>query len=414
MEVESMTGSSGSLRRWGLVVLSGGMVMGLSLGIRQAQGLFMLPMAIDLGWSRESLGFAFAVQNLVWGATQPLIGMLADRFDSAKVILVGIAVYALGLVAMANSHGVLEFTLSSGLLVGVGLSGTAFAIIYGAVGKIVPPEQRPWAIGAVGAIGGLVQFVVVPLIQFLLDDFAWSRTFVILCVMFLALCPLALWLRTATALAPVQASEKSMRGTIADAFKHSGFWLLNLGFMACGFQLAFIAGHLPSYFIDQGLPLHVGGAAIALISLANVAGTFVFGYLGGPVFRRKYLLSFIYFARAGSMVLFLLVPLSPLSAYLFAAAMGFLWLGTVPLTSGLVGQIFGARYVTTLFGFVFLGHQIGAFLGIWLAGAVFDATKSYSLIWWVSIALGVIAGLLHLPVRDHAVVSERALEAVPT
>ncbi|WP_375411733.1 MFS transporter [uncultured Bradyrhizobium sp.] len=388
--------------------------MGLSLGIRQSQGLFMLPMAIDLGWSRESLGFAFAVQNLVWGITQPLAGIFADRFDSARVILVGVVVYALGLVAMANSHAVSEFTLSSGLLVGVGLSGTAFAVIYGAVGKIVPPDHRPWAIGAVGALGGLVQFLVVPLIQFLLDEFAWSRTFVILCVIFLALCPLAWFMRTRAALAPVEASEKSMGRSIADAFRNSSFWLLNLGFLACGFQLAFIAGHLPSYLIDQGMDLHVSGAAIALISLANVAGTFVFGYLGGSVFRRKYLLSFIYFARAAAMVLFLLVPLSPLTAYLFAATMGFLWLGTVPLTSGLVGQIFGARYVTTLFGFVFLGHQIGAFLGIWLAGAVFDATKSYSQIWWLSILLGVIAGLLHLPVNDKAVVRERSLEAVPT
>jgi len=409
-----MSGNRGVMGRWGLLVLSGGLIMGLSLGIRQAQGLFMLPMAIDLGWSRESLGFAFAVQNLVWGITQPFIGMLADRYDSAKVILFGIVVYAVGLVAMANSHGVSEFTLTSGVLVGVGLSGTAFAIVYGAVGKIVPPEQRPWAIGAVGAIGGLVQFLVVPLIQFFLDQFAWSRTFVILCVLFLALCPLALWLRTATtAPTPGESSKTLMTAAMAEAFRHRSFWLLNLGFLACGFQLAFIAGHLPSYFIDQGLDLHVGGAAIALISLSNVLGTFVFGYLGGSVFRRKYLLAFIYFARAAAMVLFLMIPLSPATAYLFAAAMGFLWLGTVPLTSGLVGQIFGTRYVTTLFGFVFLGHQLGAFLGIWLAGAVFDATKSYSQIWWVSIALGVIAGLLHLPVNDKAAVREPALEAVP-
>ena len=409
-----MTATKGIVGRWGLLILAGGLVMGVSLGIRQAQGLFMLPMSLDLGWTREAIGFSFALQNLVWGITQPLIGMLADRYDSAKVIVMGIGVYALGLLAMAHSSAVSEFTLSSGILVGIGLSGTAFAIVYGAVGKLVPADQRPWAIGAVGAIGGLVQFLVVPLIQYLLDGFAWSSTFVILCVLFLALVPLVWWMRSGPTSPPVEASDRTMMESIGDALRHRGFWLLNLGFMACGFQLAFIAGHLPSYLIDQGLGLQVGGAAIALISLANVFGTFLFGYLGGSVFRRKYLLSLIYFARAAAMVLFLLVPLSPLSAYLFAATMGFLWLGTVPLTSGLVAQIFGARYVTTLFGFVFLGHQIGAFLGIWLAGAVFDATRSYSNIWWLSVLLGVAAGLLHLPVNDTSIVREPTRKAVPT
>jgi MFS family permease len=407
-----MGGNSAIFNRWTSVVLAGGIIMGLSLGIRQAQGLFMLPITIDLGWTREFLGFSFAVQNLVWGLVQPLTGIIADRFDSARVIVFGIVIYALGLVAMAYSQGALEFSLSTGVLVGAGLAGTAFAVIYGAVGKIVPPEHRPWAIGAVGAIGGLVQFLVVPLIQLLLDQYAWSPTLVILGVAFLVMLPLSALLRTSGVPIAADAGETSIRKAIGGAFRNGAFWWLNLGFMACGFQLAFIAGHLPSYLIDQGLPSYVGGAAIALISLANVFGTFAFGYLGGSRFRRKYLLSFIYFARSVSIALFLLLPLSPITVYGFAIAMGLLWLGTVPLTSGLIGQIFGTKYVTTLFGFVFFGHQIGAFLGIWLAGAVFDATKSYSQIWWLAIALGAIAGLLHLPVRDKPLFGGPMLKAV--
>ncbi|GGE82342.1 MFS transporter [Stappia taiwanensis] len=404
---------NGVLGRWGLLVLAGGSIMGLSLGIRQSQGLFMLPVTMSMDWSIEDVGFAFALQNLVWGLTQPVTGMAADRFGPAKVIVFGVLIYAAGLLAMAYAPDFLIFSFNAGVLVGIGLAGTAFGVIYGAVSKIVPPGDRAWAIGAVGAIGGLVQFLIVPFVHQLLNSQNWDGTFLVLAVLFAALCPLAWFLRAKGSDEVAGHGELSMWAAISEAFRHSGFWFLNLGFMACGFQLAFLAGHIPPYLVDQGLPLSVGGTAIALISLTNVAGTFVFGYVGGSIFRRKYTLTFLYVCRVVAMIAFITLPLTPISTYLFAAVMGFLWLGTVPLTSGLVGQIFGTRYLTTLFGFVFFGHQLGAFFGIWMAGYVFDTTGSYSYIWWFSIGIGVLAAVLHMPINDREVARPKAAEAVP-
>ncbi len=410
-----MSNVTGIVRRWGLLVLAGGLIMGLSLGIRQSQGLFMLPISMGMSWSIEEVGFAFAIQNLVWGLTQPFTGMLADRFGSARVILFGVLIYAAGLVAMANSPELTLFNINAGVLIGVGLAGTAFGVVYGAVSKIVPHADSAWAIGAVGAIGGLVQFLVVPLVHQLLNSHAWDGTLIVLGVLFAVLGPLAFLLRTKRADESVDNhGDQSMSDAISEAFRHNGFWLLNLGFMACGFQLAFLAGHVPAYLVDRGLPLSVGGTAIALISLTNIAGTFVFGYVGGSIFRRKYTLSFLYFCRIAAMITFITVPLSPVSTYIFAAVIGFLWLGTVPLTSGLVAQIFGTKYLTTLFGFVFFGHQLGAFLGIWLAGYVFDTTGSYNLIWWVAIAAGAIAALVHMPINDRVVMRTKTTEAYST
>lgn len=405
--------SNGALRRWGLLVLAGGIVMGLSLGTRQSQALFMLPVSMGLDWAIEDVGFAFALQNLIWGLTQPLTGMIADRFGPARVIFVGVLLYAAGLFAMAQAYDLLLFNLNAGVLAGVGLAGTAFGIIYSAVSKIVPPKDRPWAIGAVGAIGATVQFLVVPFVHEMLNTRAWDGTFLVLAVLLLAVCPLAWLLRIRGAEEAAGPDAPTMGAALCEALRHRGFWLLLLGFTASGFQLAFLSGNVPSYLVDRGVPLSVAGTAIALISLTNIVGAFVFGYVGGPVFRRKYTLAFLYTCRTLAMIAFISVPLTPVSTYLFAGMIGFLWLGSVPLTVGLIGQIFGGRYLTTLFGFAFLGHQLGAFFGIWLAGSVFDATGSYSSIWWLSIGAGALAALLHMPINDRQLARHTSIEAVP-
>jgi predicted MFS family arabinose efflux permease len=376
--------------------------MGVSLGARHVQGLFLLPMTADRGWSREAFGFALAMQNLVWGLAQPFTGMIADRFGSVRVLLGGLLLYATGLCLMSLADSPTAFTLSAGLLVGVALSATSFAVVYGALGRIVPASRRSWALGLAGAFGGLGQFLMVPGTQSLLNAFGWAVALVLLAVVCACLLPLAFALREDPAHALDNEPAQSMAAAIREALAHRGFWLLNLGFLACGFQLAFIASHLPAYLLDQGLHPRTAVIALSLIALANVAGTYLCGYLGG-LYRRKYLLSGIYLLRALAMALFVLLPLTEPSVYAFAFVMGLIWLGTVPLTTGLVAQVFGVRYLATLFGFVFFGHQLGAFFGVWLGGHVFDATRSYDAIWLGSIMLGVAAALLHWPIDDAQV-----------
>ncbi len=389
-------------RRPWVYVVAGGLVMGLALGIRHATGIFQIPMTMSNGWTREVFGFSIAVQNLVWGLAQPLTGMLADRFGSLRVILAGLIFYAAGLALMSIATTPLAFTLSAGLCLGIALSGTSFGVIYGALSRMVPPDRRSWALGLAGAVGGFGQFAMVPLTQGLIDSLTWSGALLALavtCAMFL---PLALSMRQSTSTTAAHGADQTMREALAEAFRHRGFWLLNLGFLACGFQLAFIASHLPAYLLDKGMSGNAAVAGLAIIALSNVAGTYCCGLLGG-LYRRKYLLSGIYLVRSMVMALFVLLPLSTWSLYLFCAAMGFIWLGTVPLTNGLVSQVFGVKYITTLFGFVFFGHQLGAFFGVWLGGYVFDVTKSYDLIWFIGIALGVIAATLHFPINDQEV-----------
>ncbi len=382
------------------LVLAGGTIMGLALGIRHVQGLFLVPITGDHGWTRETFAFAIAVQNLVWGIAQPFTGMIADRFGSVRVIVAGIAFYALGLVLMAQAATPLAFTLSAGICIGIALSGTAFGAIYGALSRIVPPARRSWALGLAGAVGGVGQFAMVPLAQGLLSTIGWFATLIVLGGAVAALLPLALPLRDRQAPVAVAASQQTLRHALGEAFSHRGFWLLTAGFLTCGFQLAFIASHLPAYLLDHGLAANHGMASLAIIALTNIFGTYLCGHLGG-LFRRKYLLAGIYLARSGAMALFFLLPVTPLSVYAFSAAMGLVWLGTVPLTTGLVSQVFGVRYVSTLFGFVFFGHQVGSFLGVWLGGYIFDATRSYDLMWTLGVGLGVLAAALHWPIDDR-------------
>lgn len=388
-------------------VLCGGIIMGLALGMRHVQGLFMLPMTSERSWGREDFALAIALQNLAWGVMQPFTGMLADRYGSRRVLLGGCGLYALGLYLMAHAGSSTQLALSGGLLIGMALAGTSFATVYGALNRLVPVPRRSWALGLAGAVAGVGQFAMVPAAQGLIGSVGWMGALVVVaCVIALA-APLALPLDDSAAVASPSAGHAageaaSMGAAIREAMGHRGFWLLNAGFFACGFQLAFIAGHFPAYLLDQGFPANVGVAALAIVALANVAGTYLCGQLGTQ-FRRKHLLAYLYLARAAAMALFIAVPLSEASVYAFACVMGMTWLGTVPLTNGLVSQVFGVRYISTLFGFVFVGHQLGGFLGVWLGGVVYDATHSYQLVWLAAVAVGLAAAALHWPIDDRAV-----------
>ena len=382
-------------------VICGGIIMGLALGVRHVQGLFMLPMTAAHDWSREDFALAIALQNLVWGVAQPITGMVADRFGSRRVLVGGCLLYGAGLYLMAHAASRLELALTGGVLIGMALAGTAFGTVYGALSRIVAPQRRGWAMGVAGAVGGVGQFAMVPAAQGLIGQLGWLAALVVLALVLAMSAPLAAPLDDS---AGPHGPALPLRAVVAAALSHRGFWLLNLGFLACGFQLAFIAGHLPAYLADKGFSANTGVIALAIVALSNVAGNYACGRLGS-LYRRKRLLAYLYLVRSLAMLLFLVVPVSTASVYVFAAAMGLTWLGTVPLTNGLVAQIFGVQYISTLFGLVFVGHQLGGFLGVWLGGAVFDATHSYDLVWVVAVGLGLVAALLHLPIDDRALLS---------
>jgi MFS family permease len=407
----SFTRSSSEPRVSWTLLLCAGAVLGLALGTRHVQGLFMLPMLGDKGWGRESFAFAAGLQTLVWGVMQPLTGWVADRFGTARVIVAGCVVYAVGLVieSIAPTSGVLA--LGAGVVVGAALSATTFATVYGGLARIVPADRRGLAQGLAGGIGGFIQFLLVPLAQWGINHLGWVQTLQGLALLALG-CAWAGRLvddraASVTTLGATAALPTTAGPAVRAALRHSGFWLLNLGFISCGFQLSFLGVHLPAYLRDAGMPVSAGVNAIALIALANAFGTFACGKLG-DLYRRKYLLSGLYALRTLAMVAFVALPLSPVSLYLFALVMGATWLGTVPLTTGVLVQIFGVRYIGTLFGLVFLGHQLGGFFGAWLGGSVYDATLSYAWMWAISIALGAASVLLNLPIRDRSI--ERQLE----
>ena len=393
-----------------VLVLAGGALMGLALGVRHVQGLFLLPIIAERGWTRETFGFAMAVQNLTWGLVQPFTGMLADRYGSWKVMAGGVALYAAGLYGMTQADTSAAFVWSAGICIGIALSGTTFGVVYGALSRMTDAPRRSRALGLAGAIGGIAQFVLVPAAQGLLVASGWAATLLLLALALAVVLPLALPFQDRIA-APATAGDGAnaaggqppLLGAVREALGHSGFWLLNLGFLACGFQLAFIASHLPAYLLDRGMRPRDGMTALAIIALANVAGIYLFGLLGGR-HSKKYLLAGIYLARTATMALFLLLPLSTPALYLFCAAMGFLWLGTVPLTNGILAQVFGVRYLATLFGFVFFGHQLGSFFGVWLGGLVFELTGSYDPVWFGAMALGVLAAALHWPIDDRQII----------
>lgn len=383
-----------------LLLVCGSIVVSLSLGIRHTFGLFLQPMTQDLAWSREAFSFAIAIQNLVWGAGGPITGWLADRWGAGRVVFGGGLLYAAGVALMAVSTTPFMFMLSAGILVGMGLSATTFSVIYGAVGRAIAPEKRAMALAIVGAAGSFGQFMLVPTGQFIISNAGWLMALIGLATAAAMMMPLALGAAEREGAGGHHLMAQSAGEAVREAFGHRAFWLLTLGYFVCGFQVVFIGAHLPSYVLDKGLTANVGMLALALIGLFNIFGTYGFGLAGGR-WRKKNLLAGLYFARSIVIVVFLLAPLTPTSVAIFAAAMGLLWLGTVPLTNGLVAQIFGVRYLAMLSGFVFFSHQLGSFLGVWLGGLIFDMTGAYDIVWMIAIALGVLAALVNLPVDER-------------
>ncbi len=387
-------------RNSGWVLLGSALILALSLGVRHSFGLFLPPMSAQFGWGREVFAFAIALQNLIWGLAQPFTGALADRFGAARVVIVGGVLYAVGLVMMGMSDSPLSLSLSAGLLIGIGLSGTSFSVILGVVGRALPPEKRSMGMGIASAAGSFGQFAMLPGTLGLIGWLGWSTALLVLGLLVALIVPLVSMLKDRPM--PALGGEQTLKQALHEACSHSGFWLLAFGFFVCGFQVVFIGIHLPAYLVDQHLPATVGTSVLALIGLFNIFGTYTAGWLGGRMSKPR-LLTGLYLARAVVIVLFLWAPVTQFSAYLFGMAMGFLWLSTVPLTNGTVATLFGVRNLSMLGGIVFLFHQLGAFLGGWLGGVVYDQTGSYDLIWQVSIVLSLLAAALNLPVRERPV-----------
>ncbi len=395
------TASRAEWRTPTVVLIASCVVLMLSLGLRHGFGLFLQPMSADLHWGRETFAFAMAVQNLVWGIATPFAGILADRFGAHRVALVCGLFYAAGLATMAHATTPLTLALTAGVLIGIGLSGLSFSTIAGVLGRAYPPEKRSMALGISAAAGSFGQFAMLPLTELLLVSFGWYGALVLMASVALLMAPLALVMYDRVGGAS-HAFRQSAAEAIHEAINHRGYVLLTIGFFVCGFQVVFIGVHLPSYLADKGMPPHVAVSALALIGLFNIVGTWTTGWLGSRM-PKRYILSFIYFARAIVFALFFLLPLSQLSVYLFAIALGLLWLSTVPPTNGIVAQVFGVRYLAMLAGVTFLSHQIGSFLGAWLGGRLFDSTGSYDIVWWIAIALGVAAGVINLPIDERQI-----------
>jgi predicted MFS family arabinose efflux permease len=383
-----------------VVIVAGCLIALITFGLRTSLGLFTEPLSVARGWDRETFALAIAIQNLLWGAGQPFGGAVADRYGAGRVLAVGGVIYTAGAVLMALSTTPATLALTGGVLIGLGLSGASFAIVLAAFARLVPPEQRSWALGIGTAAGSLGQFLFAPLGQAFISEYG-PVTALILLSTFVAVVPvLALALRGSGEEEAGDEPEVSAREAIRAALAHPSYVLLTCGFFVCGFHIAFISTHLPPYLTDLGFSAGLAAWALALIGLFNVIGAYSAGVLGG-VQPKRLLLSGIYLSRAVVFGLFLIVPTTPFVVLLFAAAIGLLWLSTVPPTSGLVATMFGTRHVGMLFGVVFLSHQVGAFIGAWLGGVVYESTGGYDLMWWLSIALGLFAAVVHLPIREQ-------------
>ncbi|MDB5882017.1 MAG: putative transporter [Ramlibacter sp.] len=382
------------------VLACGAAIVTLSMGIRHGFGLWLQPVTQAQGWNRETFAFALAIQNLAWGFFGIFAGMVADRFGAFRVLTLGALLYAAGLAGMALAPNALVFGLTAGVLIGAAQAGTTYAVVYGIIGRQIDPARRSWAMGVAAAAGSFGQFLMVPVEGFLISGFGWQQALLALSLFVLLIVPLAFGLREpgfAGGAAPRR--EQTILQALGEAFKYPSFQMLMAGYFVCGFQLAFIGVHMPSYLKDRGLSPQVASYALALIGLFNVFGTYIAGSLGQKLAKRK-LLAAIYLSRAIAIALFLWAPLTPMSVYVFASVMGALWLSTVPLTSATVAQIFGIAHLSMLGGFVFLSHQVGSFMGVWLGGLLYDRTGSYNIVWYIAIALGVFAALVNLPVRE--------------
>ena len=401
--------STARLTTWrtpAVVIGCGCVIAMLSFGPRSAVGQFLTPMSLENHWGRDVFAFALAIQNLLWGAFQPFAGGVADRFGAVRVLWTGAIAYGAGLALMSQASSPILLDLTGGVLIGFALSSCSFNLVIGALGKLVPEEWRSFAFGAGTAAGSFGQFLFSPLARALIDWTGWQNTLVIFGGIMLLILPLALALATPRVDAPAGGAaprpQQSVVQALSEAFGHRSYVLLVLGFFTCGFQLAFITVHLPAYLLDRGLSADVGAWTIGLIGLFNIFGSLLSGWLGNRM-PKRFILSVIYFARALAVVAFITLPASTGSALLFGAVTGFLWLSTVPPTSGLVALMFGTRWLAMLFGFAFFSHQVGGFLGVLLGGYAFEHTGSYNSVWWLSVLFGVLSALINLPIVEKPV-----------
>lgn len=412
--------SAANLRRAIIVLACAGVILLVGNGIRASFGLFLVPMTTDLGWSRESFSLALALQNFVWGAAQPFAGALADKLGDRRVIAVSVGLYAAGLFLVSFASSPLDFAVNGGVLIGIAMSGTGIPIMLSVVGRSVPESRRSLFLGLAGSAGALGQATVVHGVQFLIGSGGWGWALLMLSVASAALIPLAAAFAgrmrrqlesaagasaapDAPASAPSSAAplieERSMGRAIRSASRNDGFWYLSGGFFVCGFHVVFIQTHLPAFIEDAGLSSNLAAVSISLIAIGNILGSIIAGVLGER-YRKRTVLSGLYFGRSVVIAAFVLSPVSEVSVLVFSFTIGLLWLSTVPLTTALVAQLFGIRYLATLFGLVFFGHQLGSFLGAWLGGYVYDAAGSYDIVWWLAVALGLVAAALHWPIRE--------------
>jgi MFS family permease len=388
-----------------LVIMICGCAIGLlGFGPRSSLGFFIQPMSGEFSWGRDIFGLALAIQNLLWGLGQPLAGAVADRFGVFRVMCVGAILYAAGLVVMRYAATPLSLDLGAGVLIGFGLSGCSFNLVLSAFSKLLPPERRGVALGVGTAAGSFGQFLFAPFGVALIGNFGWQPTLMVFAGLMLLIIPLSLALATpaATTKEVPAADQQSFKTALAEAFGHRSYVLLVLGFFTCGFQLAFITVHLPAYLSDRGISAQTGGWVIASIGLFNIMGSLGVGWLQNHV-PKRYILSTIYFIRAVSIVTFISFPITTFSAIMFGAITGLTWLSTVPPTSALVAVMFGTRWFATLYGFAFVSHQVGGFLGVWLGGVVFEQFGSYTPIWWLSVTFGVLSALINLPIVEAPV-----------
>ena len=398
--------TTGKWQGAGVALICGSLILLLSLGVRHGFGLFLQPVSQAQGWGRETFAFALALQNLVWGASQPFTGMLADRIGAKPVIAAGAILYGAGLWMMSVVAGEGLFILGAGVLIGLGLSGTTFPVIFGAISRLVAAENRSMAMGITMAVGSFGQFAMLPLSLGLILAFDWQGALVVLSVVALAMVPMAFGIRTAPAPVASREEDVSFTQALRDAFAQRDFWLLFLGFFACGFQVVFIAVHLPAFLADEGLDSGVAPVVLALVGLFNIAGAYYAGLWGGRL-RKPMLLSWIYLGRGVVIAIFVLLPITAPTAYVFGMVMGLFWLSTVPLTNGTVAAVFGVKHMSMLAGIVFFGHQLGSFAGGWMGGWIYDRTGSYDAAWGVAIGLSLLSALLNWPITERSLAERR-------
>ncbi len=399
MTTQASQPSASSWRTPLLVILAGCLIAMTGFGVRSIFGLFLEPMTVAKGWDRETFALAMAIQNLLWGIGVPVAGAIADRYGPARVMTLGALVYGAGVWGMAEADSGLMLHVFGGVLTGVGVAFTAFSLALASMARVVGPERRSLALGLGTAAGSFGQVVFSPLGQAMIAQFGWQPALLILAATALIIIPLAFVLPNDPSAKGEAASDQSIGQALREAGSHSGYVLLTLGFFVCGFHVAFITVHFPAYAKDLGLGAEVGAYSIAIVGLFNIIGSFLSG-AAGQRWSKKSSLSAIYFARAIAITALLLAPKTEITLYAFSAVMGILWLSTVPLTTGIVAQVFGVRYMATLFGIVFLSHQVGSFLGVWLGGRLYDATGSYDSMWWAGVALGLLAAVVHLPINE--------------